>query len=132
MSKDGQATIYDVATLSGVSIATISRVLNSPGKVSEQTRGKVMAAIDELGFVPKAEARARALHSTRRIGVLTPFFTAPSFVQRLRGIDAALMRTEHELIVYTIDSLSRLQRLPGFSTIEADCGRPDRYVASIR
>ena len=58
MSKDGQATIYDVATLSGVSIATISRVLNSPGKVSEQTRGKVMAAIDELGFVPKAEARA--------------------------------------------------------------------------
>ena len=109
MSKDGQATIYDVATLSGVSIATISRVLNSPGKVSEQTRGKVMAAIDELGFVPKAEARARALHSTRRIGVLTPFFTAPSFVQRLRGIDAALMRTEHELIVYTIDSLSRLQ-----------------------
>ena len=40
MSKDGQATIYDVATLSGVSIATISRVLNSPGKVSEQSTWK--------------------------------------------------------------------------------------------
>ena len=66
-------------------------------------------AIDELGFVPKAEARARALQNSPRIGVLTPFFTAPSFVQRLRGISSALAQTNHELIIYTIDSLPRLQ-----------------------
>jgi len=69
----------------------------------------VIAAIDELGFVPKAEARARALQNSHRIGVLTPFITAPSFVQRLRGISAALTRTNHELIIYTVDSLPRLQ-----------------------
>jgi LacI family transcriptional regulator len=108
-SKEHQPTIYDVAKLADTSISTVSRVLNSPDRVSEETRSRVMAAIDQLGFVPRAEARARALKSNRRIGVLTPFITAPSFVQRLRGIDAALVDTHYELIIYTVDSLSRLQ-----------------------
>lgn len=107
--KESQPTIYDVAALSGVSISTVSRVLNSPEKVSDEARQKVISVIDSLGFVPKAEARARALQNSGRIGVLTPFFTAPSFVQRLRGIGSALAETNHELIIYTIDSLSRLQ-----------------------
>jgi len=107
--KGSQPTIYDVAALSGVSISTVSRVLNSPEKVGDVARLKVIAAIDELGFVPKAEARARALQYSPRIGVLTPFITAPSFVQRLRGISSALTQTNHELIIYTVDSLPRLQ-----------------------
>jgi len=107
--RESQPTIYDVAALSGVSISTVSRVLNSPERVSDEARQKVITAIDELGFVPKAEARARALQNSPRIGVLTPFFTAPSFVQRLRGIDSALTQTNHELIIYTVDSLPRLQ-----------------------
>jgi LacI family transcriptional regulator len=107
--KDAKPTIYDVAELAGLSISTVSRVLNSPEQVNETNRIKVLAAIDRLGYVPKAEARARALQGTRRIGVLTPFFTAPSFVQRLRGIDAALAPTYYELIIYTVDSLNRLK-----------------------
>ncbi|HEX9028408.1 MAG TPA: LacI family DNA-binding transcriptional regulator [Anaerolineales bacterium] len=109
MPKEGSPTIYDVAALAGMSIATISRVLNSPERVTDVTRVKVLAAIDQLGYIPKAEARARALQRTRRIGVLTPFFTAPSFVQRLRGIAAALTDNNFELIIYTIESLSRLK-----------------------
>jgi LacI family transcriptional regulator len=65
-------------------------------------------AIDALGFVPKAEARARALRAAGRIGVLTPFFTAPSFVQRLRGVSAALSDTHHELIIYTVETTEHL------------------------
>jgi LacI family transcriptional regulator len=107
--RESQPTIYDVAALSGVSISTVSRVLNSPEKVSGEARQKVITAIDTLGFVPKAEARARALQNSTRIGVLTPFFTAPSFVQRLRGIGSALAETNHELIIYTVDSLPCLQ-----------------------
>jgi DNA-binding LacI/PurR family transcriptional regulator len=107
--RESLPTIYDVAALSGVSISTVSRVLNSPEKVSDEARQKVIIAIDTLGFVPKAEARARALQNSARIGVLTPFFTAPSFVQRLRGIGSALAETNHELIIYTVDSLPRLQ-----------------------
>jgi hypothetical protein len=53
-------TVYDVAREAGVSITTVSRVLNAPDKVSPDTRERVRQAIDRLGFVPKAEAAARA------------------------------------------------------------------------
>ena len=102
-------TIFDVAKLSGVSISTVSRVINMPEKVNLETRQKVYKAIDTLGFVPQAEARARALRFNGRIGVITPFFTAPSFVQRLRGIAATLSKENFDLIIYTVDSNNRLQ-----------------------
>jgi DNA-binding LacI/PurR family transcriptional regulator len=97
-------TIYDVASKAGVSISTVSRVLNNPDKVTEETRVSVMEAIEKLGFIPKAEARARALKTYQRIGVLTPYFTAPSFVQRLRGVAAALKKTNSELIIFTVET----------------------------
>jgi LacI family transcriptional regulator len=108
-AKKKNPTIYDVAEYSGTSISTVSRVLNSPDKVRAETRQKVVAAIDALGFIPKAEARARALRQNGRIGVITPFFTAPSFVQRLRGIAGELSKKNSELIIYTVDSVDRLQ-----------------------
>lgn len=102
-------TIYDVAKRAGVSITTVSRILNTPDKVNSETRKKVITAIDELGFVPKAEARARAMKHTGRIGVISPFFTAPSFMQRLRGVATTLSPENYELVVYTVDSNDRLQ-----------------------
>ncbi|HVP22235.1 MAG TPA: LacI family DNA-binding transcriptional regulator, partial [Anaerolineaceae bacterium] len=101
-------TIYDVAAAAKVSISTVSRVLNRPETVNEETRTAVLKAINGLGFIPKAEARARALKDYRRIGVLTPFFTAPSFVQRLRGVASALQSSSYELIIFTVDSASQL------------------------
>lgn len=110
------ATIYDVAKAAGVSIATVSRVLNTPQQVNVATRQRVLAAIDELHFVPKAEATARARKSTGRIGVLAPFFTYPSFMQRLRGVSSVLNGSQHELVVYSVDSTthyrSQLETLP--------------------
>jgi LacI family transcriptional regulator len=109
MSVLKKSTIYDVAKHAGVSITTVSRMLNTPDKVNSETREKVLAAIDLLGFVPKAEARARAMQRTGRIGVITPFFTAPSFIQRLRGIAATLSPKNYELVIYTVDSSNHLQ-----------------------
>ena len=102
-----QVTVYEVAEKAGVSISTVSRVLNYPERVHESTRARVLAAIDELGFVPKAEAAARARHGYGRIGVLAPFFTHPSFVQRLRGVAMALADRPYELAIYTVDSSAR-------------------------
>lgn len=102
-------TIYDVAEQAGVSITTVSRMLNAPDKVNPETRSRILGAIDDLGFVPKAEARARALRLTGRIGVITPFFTAPSFVQRLRGIASALSKENYELVIYTVESAAHLE-----------------------
>lgn len=108
--KNKPPTIYDVASHAGVSITTVSRMLNDPNKVNPETQKKILASIRALDFVPKAEARARALHRNGRIGVITPFFTAPSFVQRLRGIAGSLSLLNFELVVYTVSSLEHLQR----------------------
>jgi DNA-binding LacI/PurR family transcriptional regulator len=102
LAKNSTPTIYDVATVAHVSIATVSRVINNLEKVKPETRAAVLEAIDALGFIPKADARARAIRTQRRIGVITPFFTAPSFVQRLRGVAAALGPTPYELVIYTV------------------------------
>lgn len=111
MKPQGEATarntVYEVAGKAGVSIATVSRVLNNPEKVKVATRDRVLAAIDALGFVPKAEAAARARKSSGRIGVLAPFFTYPSFVARLSGVAAALADSPYELTIYNVDSASR-------------------------
>jgi len=101
-------TIYDVAKEAGVSISTVSRVINASSSVSDDTRERVQGAIDRLAFVPKAEARARAMRDFARIGVLTPFFTAPAFVQRLRGVAQGLLSTRYELTIFTIESLDHL------------------------
>lgn len=102
------STIYDVARLAGVSSATVSRVLNEPDKVGEDKRVKVLNAIKELNFVPKADAVANARKSYRKIGVIAPFFTQPSFMERLRGIARILAPEHYELIVYSIDSTEDL------------------------
>ncbi len=108
--KNKNPTIYDVAKHAGVSITTVSRILNDSDKVNSDTRKRVLVSIDALGFVPKAEARARAMQKNGRIGVISPFFTAPSFIQRLRGIAGALSPKNYELVIYTVDSTDHLQR----------------------
>jgi len=100
-------TVYDVAREAGVSITTVSRAINAPEKVSAATLERVRTAIDRLGFVPKAEAAARARKAHGRIGVLAPFFTYPSFVQRLRGVADALAQTPYELVIFNVDSSER-------------------------
>ncbi len=102
-------TIYHVAKAATVSISTVSRVLNAPHLVSETTREKVLQAIEQLQFVPKAEAMARATKQLKRIGVLTPSLTLPSFVERLRGIAHALHATGYEMIVYSVGHETHLQ-----------------------
>lgn len=99
-----EVTVYDVAEKAGVSISTVSRVLNTPNKVNTATRQRVLAAIDDLGFIPKADATARARKIGGRIGILAPFFTYPSFVERLRGVAAALSGANDEMVVYPVDS----------------------------
>ncbi|BBB48660.1 LacI family transcriptional regulator [Pelolinea submarina] len=68
-----------------------------------------MAAIDALDFMPKVDARERARKEIGRIGVITPFFTLPSFSQRLRGIAAALVSSPYDLTIYPVDSTARLE-----------------------
>ncbi len=102
-------TIYDVARAAGVSPATVSRVLNEPSRVQVEKRKRVVEAIAELNFVPKADAVANARKQYKKIGVIAPFFTQPSFMQRLRGISSVLSGHHYELVVYAIESELELE-----------------------
>jgi DNA-binding LacI/PurR family transcriptional regulator len=107
MGKDQTPTIYTIANEAGVSITTVSRVLNSPHLVKESTRSMVLDAINRLGFTPKAQAVARARQQIGRIGVLAPYFSTFAMTQRLRGIANRLADTKYELVIYSIDSEKR-------------------------
>ncbi|MFQ5855374.1 MAG: LacI family DNA-binding transcriptional regulator, partial [Anaerolineae bacterium] len=97
-------TIYDVAERAGVGIGTVSRVLNNSPKVRPETRERVLAAIAELDYRPSPIARRLSLRKTLTIGVIVPFFTRPSFVERLRGVEAAVAESEYDLIVYNVET----------------------------
>ena len=97
-------TIYDVAKKAGVSPSTVSRVLNEPFRVQIEKRKLVLDAIRELKFIPKADAVALARKQYKKIAVIAPFFTQPSFMQRLRGISSILSGHHYELIMYAIES----------------------------
>ena len=64
-----KATIYDVAREAGVSLATVSRVINGSSVVREKTKEKVMKVIDELNFKPNQIARGLATNKTTNIAI---------------------------------------------------------------
>ena len=92
------ATIADVAARAGVGASTVSRVLND-GQVSARARERVLAAMSDLAYRPQASARALASGSTGTVGLVIPFFTHPSAVERVRGVLAAVKETPFELVV---------------------------------
>ena len=79
-------TIYDVAGRAGVSLATVSRVMNNPEKVNEATRERVLAVIKELGYRPNAIARGLASRKSTTVGVVTADVSRASTAQLLSGI----------------------------------------------
>jgi DNA-binding LacI/PurR family transcriptional regulator len=80
--------------------------------VSESTRRRVRAVIDELGYEPSAAARALSTGRTRTVGVVTPFFTQPSVVERLRGVSREISEGGYQLVLFDLVRPDRLGRLP--------------------
>jgi LacI family transcriptional regulator len=85
----GAATIKDVARVAGVSVATVSRVVNGTGPVRDDTRQRVVEASTQLRYVPHAAARSLITRSTKTIGVLLPDLFGEFFSELIRGIDLA-------------------------------------------
>ena len=95
------ATIADVAQRAGVGVSTVSRVLND-GQVSAPARERVLSAMSDLGYRPRASARALASGSTQTLGMVIPFFTHPSAVERVRGVLAAVDEAPFDLVVCNV------------------------------
>lgn len=103
-----RATIADVARRAGVSIATVSRVVNGTSRVTEATASRVRAAIVELHYVPRAAARGLASRRTHTIGLLLPEISGHFFPPLLRGIEAGARENGYSLLIYSMQDRSGL------------------------
>ena len=97
-------TIADVAKHAGVGLGTVSRVLNGSPKVREETRARVQASIDALEYRPNPLARGLSLGRGHTVGVIVPFFTHASAVERLRGVVAGLEHSVYDLVLFNVAS----------------------------
>jgi DNA-binding LacI/PurR family transcriptional regulator len=97
-------TIADVAAHAGVGAGTVSRVLNDSPRVSETTRARVLAAIEALDYRPNPLARGLSRGRCQTLGVVVPFFTHASAVERLRGVVAALDGSRYDLVLFNVET----------------------------
>ena len=93
------ATIKDVARLAGVSVATVSRVINHSPKASETSRLAVMQAMESLQYHPNANARALAQQSTETIGLVVGDVSDPFFGAMVKSVDEVAWQTGNFLLI---------------------------------
>ena len=92
------ATMREVALSAGVSVATVSRVLNNTGYVHEDTRKRVESVIEQLEYSPNEVARSLFKKESRIIGLLLPDITNPFFPQLARGIEDEAQKQGYHLL----------------------------------
>jgi DNA-binding LacI/PurR family transcriptional regulator len=95
------STIRDVAAHAGVSIATVSRALNTPELLNSETLAKVRGSIEALDFMPSARGRQLRGVRTRLVGVVVPTLANPVFAESLQGIDEAASASDYRLMLMT-------------------------------
>lgn len=92
-------TIRDVARLAGVSVATVSRVLNNSSAVTADTRDAVLQAVDSLGYRPNANAQALATQVSDTIGVVVMDVSDPFFGALVKAVDTVAQRLHKHVLI---------------------------------
>lgn len=95
------ATIKDVARVAGVSVASVSRVLNHGPKVSKETIEKVSRVIQELNYTPNANARALVTQKSTTLGVVIPDLVDPFFASLAQGVEQVARQNNMQLLLST-------------------------------
>ena len=93
------ATIKDVARLAGVSVATVSRVINDSPKASDASRQAVQNAMESLNYHPNANARALAQQSTETIGLVVGDVSDPFFGAMVKAVEQVSYQTGNFLLI---------------------------------
>lgn len=96
-------TINDIAREAGVSKATVSRVLNTPEKVAERTRQRVLKVIEERNYHPNPLARALNIQRTGIIGVIVSDITNPFYAVMVRSIEEVCRMHQHYIFLCNTD-----------------------------
>jgi DNA-binding LacI/PurR family transcriptional regulator len=114
-------TLEGVAALAGVSRGTVSRVINDSPQVSPRARAAVLAAIEELGFVPNRAARSLVTQRTDSVALVVSeseerFFAEPYFAAIVRGISAGLTGSGMQLLLAVAQSPAEREQLEHYLT----------------
>lgn len=111
----GNVTLFDVARLAEVSIASVSRVLNTPDKVGAEVRARVEAAIRRLSFVPNGAARALRSSKARLVGAIIPTLNYAIYARMVESLQQHLSAQGNSLILnsssYSLETEYREARL---------------------
>ncbi len=97
-----RVTIYDVAKEAGVSLATVSRVINGSNVVKGPTRERVQAAVDKLGYKPNAIAQGLALQKTTTIGLVVPEASFTYTGQIINGLIDVAKIYNYNIMLHTV------------------------------
>ncbi len=99
-----KTTIYDVAEKAGVSISTVSRVINNTGRISEKTKKKVLKVMEELQYQPSVVASALTGKRTHTIGLIIPDVSNPFFAEIARRVEDRGRELGFNLIMCNTDN----------------------------
>jgi len=98
------ANIYDVAKRAGVSVFTVSAVINKSGQVSSSLQGRVEAAIHQLNYRPNLLARSLAKQRTHTIGIILPDIANPFFPFVVRGVEDIAQKAGYSTLLCNSDN----------------------------
>jgi DNA-binding LacI/PurR family transcriptional regulator len=102
-TRDDHVTIDDVARISGLSVATVSRVMHDNPRVSAETSLRVREVIDRLGYTPNALARGLSMRVTHTIGVLVISISDPFWGEVVHGIEDRARQDRYAVLLASTD-----------------------------
>ncbi|GAB4121217.1 MAG: LacI family DNA-binding transcriptional regulator [Roseiflexaceae bacterium] len=100
-SKPTAVTIHDVARAAGVSVSTISRVLNNKDDVAPETSERVRRVMQELNYTASLAAKSMRSRTSKVIGLILPEVTEPFDLEVIHGVGSAIRGSGYDLIIYT-------------------------------
>jgi LacI family transcriptional regulator len=103
-------TIQDVAKTAGVSVSTVSRVLNGKVDVASDTQNRILSVIDDLGFTTNLAARSMRSHKKNLLGLIMPDIAYPFAIEVMKGVNRAIAESEFDLLVYTTGDVRKSGR----------------------
>lgn len=108
MKRNARAvTIRDVASQAGVSVTTVSRVLNGKDDISDETNRRVLAIVQDLGYVSSLAARGMRSHKLNLIGLIMHDVASFYSQEIMRGVNRVIAQLDKDLIIYTSGGLDR-------------------------
>lgn len=108
--KKRTVTIQDVAKTAGVSVSTVSRVLNGKVDVASETQDRIRSVIDDLGYTTNLAARSMRSQKKNLVGLIMPDIAYPFAIEVMKGVNRAIAESEFDLLVYTTGDVRKSGR----------------------